>query len=150
MAERYFEDCHVGQVFETGTFEVTLERMVEFAKEYDPQGIHTDEDEAKSFMYPSIISSGWLTASITMRLLVHSEFWADSGVVGIGADHIRWPRPVHAGDKLTATCEILEMRLTKSRPDKGFMKISIVTHNQDGMEVMNMVCNTLVQRRGEG
>ena len=138
----------MGQVFETGSFTVERERMVEFAHEYDPQGIHTSDDEAKDFMYHSIISSGWLTASITMRLLVHSEFWADSGVVGIGADHIRWPRPVHAGDVLRATCEILEMKLTKSRPDKGFMKISIVTHNQDGVEVMSMVCNTLVQRRG--
>lgn len=151
MAERYFEDCHVGQIFETGTFEVTRERMIEFAKEYDPQSFHMDDLAAKNFMYSAgIISSGWLTASITMRLLVHSELWADGGVVGIGADHIRWPRPVHAGNILKVTCEILEMRLTKSRPDKGFMKISCTTHNEEEMEVMHMVCNTLVQRRDIG
>src|SRR5580765_6010364 len=73
MKERYFEDFAVGQKFSSGTIEVTAERIKSFAREFDPQPFHTDEEAARHSFFGALVASGWHTAAMTMRLFAESE-----------------------------------------------------------------------------
>ena len=66
--DRYFEDYQVGDVHEFGTAEVTEERIVSFAQEFDPQPFHVDSEAAADGPFGGIIASGWHTCGLMMRM----------------------------------------------------------------------------------
>jgi acyl dehydratase len=66
----YLEDFTPGAVFELGRIEMTRERILSFAREFDPQPFHTDEEAAKSSIYGGLIASGWHACAAFMRLFV--------------------------------------------------------------------------------
>ncbi len=144
----HYEDLAVGRTFRTASVDVTAEEVASFAARYDPQPFHLDEAAARSSVFGGIVASGWLTASLTMRLMVKSDFDFGSGVVGLGVDSLRWPRPVRPGDRLTATIEIMAMRVSESKPGFGVVKIKTTTTNQRDEVVQVQVSNILVPRRG--
>src|SRR5262249_26283755 len=90
---------------------------------------------------------GWHTAAMTMRLLVEGELRPAGGIIGLGFDEFRWPKPVRPGDELTVESEILEVRPSKSRADQGLIKVRSTTRNQNGDAVQVQAGNLLVQRR---
>lgn len=145
--QRYFEDLAVGQEYRTGTVAVTADEAREFALRYDPQPFHVDPAAAAGSVFGGIIASGWLTAALTMRLMVLGEFGFGSGVIGLGIDTIKWPAPVRPGDTLAARMEILAARASESRPDFGVIKLRTTTVNQRGETVQVLVSNALVRRR---
>src|SRR5580692_460315 len=100
MSERYFEEFAVGQTFGSGRVQVAKEDILRFAREFDPQPFHLDEEAARHTIFGGLAASGWHTAAITMRLLVESELRPAGGIVGAGFDEIRWPRPVRPRDEL--------------------------------------------------
>jgi acyl dehydratase len=91
---RYFEDFQVGQVHELGSYEVTREEMLAFARQYDPQPFHLDEEAGRQSIFGGIIASGWQTAAICHRLLVGSLLADSSSMGSPGLDELRWLRPV--------------------------------------------------------
>ena len=99
-APLYFEDLAVGQTFGTGTVTVEPEMIKAFAAEFDPQPFHLDEDAARGSLFGGLVASGWHTAALTMRLLVGGELQIVGGLIGMGVEELRWPRPVHPGDVL--------------------------------------------------
>jgi len=148
MTVLYFEDFALGQKFGSGWFAVDAAEIKSFAAEYDPEPFHLDEvAAAKNAVLRGLTASGWHTASITMRLLVESEFRPAGGIVGFSADEIRWPRPVRVGDELRVETEILHVRPSKSRPAYGIVKIRTTTFNQGNEPVQILVSNLLVERR---
>lgn len=147
MAHLYLEDFEVGQVFRTKPVRVDAADIVRFAAEYDPQPFHLDEDAAKRSVFNGLAASGWHTAALTMRLLVDSELRIAGGLIGLGFEEMRWPRPVRPGDELRVESEVLEKRDSKSRPQQGLLKMRNSTLNQHDEPVQLSVGTLIVPRR---
>jgi acyl dehydratase len=151
MTERYFlENFAVGQVFVSGRKRVDTEEIKAFATQYDPQPYHLDEEAALKSPFQGLAASGWHTAAMTMRLMVDGEFRPAGGILGVGFDELRWPRPVRPGDELHAKSEILEVRPSKTRPDRGMIRVRTTTFNQNDQEVQSFTGNLIVPRRPGG
>src|SRR5437879_10116874 len=149
MSQRYFEDLKAGDRFKSGTYKVTEEQIVSFAREFDPQPFHLDAAVARQTMFESLIASGWHTAAITMRLFVQTLNFAE-GAIGLGVDELRWPNAVRPGDTLQVETEIVDLRESKSKPNHGIVRLSNVTTNQRGEVVQTMFASALVLRRSGG
>lgn len=143
----YLEDLEVGQRFGSGTVAVTTEAIKAFAREFDPQPFHVDEAAAKATFFGGLAASGWHTAALTMKLLVGGAYQPVGGLIGGGAEELRWPRPVRPGDVLRVESEVLEVQPSQSRPDRGRARIRITTLNQANEPVQIMVANMVVPRR---
>ena len=101
MTERYFEDFVVGQVLKpSGRVTVEKDEIIAFARKFDPQPFHLDEEAARKSIFGRLVASGWHTAAITMSLIARSEYRAAGGTIGLGFDAMRWPKPVLPGDEL--------------------------------------------------
>jgi acyl dehydratase len=148
MTERYLEDYAVGQTFSSsGRVLVEEERIKAFAAEFDPQPFHLDEEQARGSIFGGLAASGWHTAAVTMRLMVESDLKPAGGILGLGFEEFRWPRPVRPGDELRVECEVLEVRPSASRPDRGLITVRTTTLNQDDEPVQITVGNLLVPGR---
>jgi acyl dehydratase len=151
MSERYFEDFAVGEVLKpSGRVRVDKDEIIAFAKTYDPQPFHLDEAAARQSIFGRLVASGWHTAAMTMSLIARSEYRAAGGTVGLGFESLRWPIPVLPGDELRIESEVLETRPSKSRPDRGLIKMRTRTLNQNGEVVQEIVANAMVPRRPAG
>jgi acyl dehydratase len=147
MTERYLEDLHVGDRFESGTFAVTEKGIVDFAHDFDPQPFHLDLDAAKRSVFQGLAASGWHTAAMSMKLFVTGGLRLAGGSVGLSVDELQWPRPVRPGDTLRLDTEIVEVRPSRSKPDRGIIRIRNVTTNQNGEVVQTFLASVLVRRR---
>lgn len=145
--QMFYEDLAVGRQYRGGTVAVTADEVRTFASRYDPQPFHLDPEAGAKSVFGGLVASGWLTASLTMRLMVQSEFRFGSGVVGLGVDSLRWPQPVRPGDVLGVMVEVMAMRTSESKPGFGIVKLKTTTTNQAGETVQVMVSNVLVRRR---
>ena len=149
MSERlYLEDVFVGQRFVTGTQAVTAEAIKAFARDYDPQPFHTDEETAKDSFFDGLAASGWHTAAITMRLQIDSGPPLAGGMIGAGGE-LSWPRPVRPGDVLHVESEVLAVTPSKSRPERGMITLKSETKNQKGEVVQLFTVKLLIWRRPE-
>jgi len=151
MGERYFEDFVVGRVERpNGRVRVEKDEIIAFAKKFDPQPFHLDDEAGRKSIFGRLVASGWHTAAATMSLVASSEYRAASGTIGLGFDGLRWPIPVYPGDELRIETEVIEMRPSKSRPDRGLMKIRTRTLNQNGEVVQELIADAMVPRRPSG
>jgi acyl dehydratase len=146
MSERYFEDLKAGDRFKSGTYKVTEEGIVSFAREFDPQSFHLDSAAAQQSMFKGLIASGWHTAAITMRLFVQTLNFTE-GAIGLGVDELRWPNPVRPNDVLQVETEIVDLRESQSKPNHGIIRLRNVTSNQRGEIVQTMLASALVPKR---
>jgi acyl dehydratase len=149
MKQRYFEDLKAGDRFKSGTYGVSEEQIISFAREFDPQPFHLDSAVARQTMFKDLIASGWHTAAITMRLFVQTLNFAE-GAIGLGVDELRWPAAVKAGDVLQVETEIVDLRLSRSKLSHGIVRLRNVTTNQRGEIVQTMAASALVLRRSDG
>jgi acyl dehydratase len=143
----YFEDFAPGQTFASSAVTVDADAIKLYARQFDPQPFHLDEQAAERTFFKGLAASGWHTVSVTMRLLVDGGLPIAGGIIGAGVDEIRWPRPTRPGDTLRLVTEVLELRPSKSRPDQGLMKVRTTTFNQNDEPVQVMVSNLVVLRR---
>ena len=140
---RYAEDYNVGDVFDLGTYDVTREEIIEFSRKYDPFPFHVDDQAAQETVFGGIISSGWLTALVWLRLM-HKAFLCHETTLGSpGHEEMIWPTPVRPGDRLNGRLEIKESRVSRSKPDLGFVRYSATLSNQEGEEVF-VTTSTLI------
>jgi acyl dehydratase len=147
MSVQYLEDYAVGQIYLTGRHRIDKEQIIAYARQFDPQFYHLDEIAALNSPFKGLAASGWHTASITMRLMVEGEFKPAGGILGVGFDQLSWPRPVRPGDELHVKSEVLEVRPSKSRPDRGMIRVQNTTLNQNDEVVQMFTGNLLVPRR---
>ena len=150
MGYRYFEDFTEGDTYDLGSFSYSAQQIVDFARAYDPQPMHTDGEAARQSIYGGLIASGWQTATSYMRLLVN-EIMRDSASVGSpGIDRLRWLKPVRPGDTLRARFTILEARASNSRPDWGIVRSRGEVLNQKDEVVMDVEAVNFFGRRPPG
>jgi acyl dehydratase len=142
VSDRYLEDLQVGQKVQTASVTLTQEDILEFARRYDPQPMHTDPNAPGG-----LIASGWHTAAIVMRLVADAKPLGDLPVLGMGVDGIEWPRPVRPGDTIQVETEILAIRPSKSQPTHGIVKLRSTARNQHGEVVYVVTPNCWVPRR---
>jgi acyl dehydratase len=145
-AKLHLEDFAVGQTFGSGRLKIDAEQIKAFASAFDPQPFHLDEVSARETFFKGLAASGWHTAALTMRLLVDSPLKPAAGIIGKGGD-IAWPRPVRPGDELRLESEIIEVRPSQLRPDRGTIKMRTTTLNQNGEAVQVLTANLIVMRR---
>lgn len=147
MSELYLEDLHVGDRFGSDTIAVTEESIIAFAREFDPQQFHLDTKAAEQSIFKGLSASGWHTAAMSMKLFVTGELKIAGGSIGLGVDELRWRLPVRPGDVLRLETEILDVRASKSKPDRGIIRIRNVTTNQRSEVVQTFMAFVMVQRR---
>jgi acyl dehydratase len=142
----YLDDLSPGDRFVSGEHALDAAQIVEFAKRFDPQPFHLDEEAAKNTFFQGLAASGWHTASITMHLLVDSGLPLADGVIGSGGE-IQWPRPTRPGDVLHVESEVLEVTPSRSRPERGMVVVRSETRNQHGEVLQRLTTKLVVSRR---
>ena len=145
--ELYFEDFHVGQKFNSvASYSVTAAEIKEFGQKYDPQPFHLDEAAGEASFFHGLAASGWLTAAIVMRLRVQS-IPVVGGMIGAGAEEMRWTEPVRPGDTLRTQIEVVGLRKARSRPDYGVVTTTTHCYNQHNKAVLRATVNFLAPLR---
>jgi acyl dehydratase len=151
MSEPFFEDYIVGEVVKPdGRIRVTKDDIIAFARQFDPQPFHLDEEAGRKSIFGRLVASGWHTAALTMRLIAMNVHRSEGGSIGLGFDALRWPIPVYPGDELRIETEVLEARPSRSRPNQGLLKLRTRTFNQNGQVVQELIGNAMVPRRPTG
>jgi acyl dehydratase len=145
----YLDDLTVGRKFDTNAVMLTLEGCKAFAAEFDPQPFHLDETAANQSVFGRLAASGWYTAAVSMRLLVEGELTIAGGLIGLGGE-VTWPRPAYPGDTLRVETEVLNVRVSESKPDRGIVTVCNQTLNQHGEPVQVALVKMMVPRRPAG
>ena len=145
-APLYLDDLRVGQRFVSGTHQIDEGQIRAFAAQFDPQPFHLDAEAAQATLFGRLVASGWHTAAVTMRLLVEGGLPLAGGIIGAGGE-ITWPNPTRPGDVLQVESEILELRPSRSHPDRGMATIRSETRNELGEVVQVLVAKLVVPRR---
>jgi acyl dehydratase len=138
VEDRYFEDYEPGTVHEFGTIAVQEREIIEFGQRFDPQVFHTDPQAAKQTIYGGLIASGWLTASLMMRLFVDHYLSGIASLGSPGVDEMRWIKPVRPGDSLSLRVTVSQTKRSQSKPDRGVLFSFIEVLNQNHDVVMSM------------
>jgi len=145
---KYFEDLVVGAETDFGTYDVTREEVLEFARKYDPQPFHLSDEAAAQTHFGRLSASGWHTAAMTMALIARAVVKDEQAGLGSpGIDELRWLKPVYPGDTLHVRGEILDKTPSRSRPDMGSFRTRTTVTNQDDVPVMTFVSIVLIRRR---
>jgi acyl dehydratase len=144
--ELYLDDLRVGQRFSSATHALDEGQVIAFAAQFDPQPFHLDSAAAKDMFFGGLVASGWHTAAITMRLMVRGGVPIAGGLIGAGAE-ISWPRPTRPDDVLRVESEVLEITPSRSRPDRGMVKVRSETLNQRDQVVQVLEARMVVPRR---
>jgi len=150
MAYRYFEDFVAGETVELGSVVFTQAEIIDFARAYDPQPMHTDPEAARGSIYGGLIASGWQTATSYMRMLV-DRIMRDSHSIGSpGIENLRWLKPVRPGDTLRGRFTVLDAKLSRSRPEWGIVRSRGEMLNQQDEVVMQVEAVNFFGRRPDG
>jgi acyl dehydratase len=144
---RYFEDFRPGDVIELGSRTITEESILAFAREFDPQAFHVDEEAARHTIYGGLLASGWHTGSILMRLLYDGLLSHTAGLGSPGFDELRWVKPVRPGDTLSGRMTVLESSPSRSKPDRGVVRSLMELRNQHDEVVLTIKGLSLLGRR---
>ena len=143
----YFDDFKVGDELTSPGVTITEAQIIEFALTFDPQPFHVDVTAAERSMFGGLIASGFHTAALTFRLLWQTGALNDGSIGSPGLDELRWLKPVRPGDTLHVVAKVIETRRSRSKPDRGIVKLAYTTKNQHGDVVMTVVGNQLMRLR---
>jgi len=141
---RYFEDFPVGYTETFGSKTVVQDEIIAFAHEFDPQYFHTDPVAAEHSMFRGLVASGWHTVSMTCRMFTDHGLKDVLNLGGIGADDLLWMKAVRPGDTLYVKMTIVDARRSRSKPDRGAVRIRLDTYNQADECVVTATVTTLV------
>ena len=141
------DDLAVGQRFTSGTHALDAAQIKAFAAQFDPQRFHLDEAAADATLFGGLAASGWHTAAITMKLLVGGGAPLSGGLIGAGGE-IAWPKPTRPGDVLQVFSEVIDIKPSRSRPERGTVTLRSETRNQTGDILQVLTAKLVVHRRG--
>lgn len=142
----YLEDLHVGDRFETVSYTMKEDEIKSFATQFDPQPFHLDAAAAKGTFFGELVASGWHVAAISMRLIVTTGPKLAWGIIGLGGE-LKWTNPTRPGDQLRVVTEVVDIRESRSNPDRGTVTLVNETCNQRDEVVQMFRCATFVPRR---
>ena len=145
---QYYEDIAIGIVRRFGRYEVTREEVLEFARKYDPQPFHLDDEAAAQTHFGRVSASGWHTCAMTMSMMVENmKNERQAGIGSPGIDELHWKIPVYPGDTLRVESTVLEKRRSRSRREMGIFRTQVQVFNQHEAMVMEMITNGLIAVR---
>jgi acyl dehydratase len=144
--ELWFDDLRQGDRYASGPVPVEREAALAFARAFDPQPYHLDDEAAARSVFKGLAISGWHTAAIAMRLLVEARPFGQHPILGIGTDELRWLAPVRPGDRLRLEGEILELTASRSK-SQGTVRMKLVLFNQGNEPVYTITPLMIVPRR---
>jgi acyl dehydratase len=141
-----FDDIVVGMVLKSDTpYEFTADEIKEVAGRWDPMPFHVDEAAGMASLFGGLVASGGHTIVVSIKLGTE-EIPGTAAIAGLGIDELRFLAPVRPGDRLTQTTEVVEVRPSGSRPDRGIVRGRRSLRNQDGVEVMTYLVGWMVAR----
>jgi len=144
----YFEDLVVGAETDFGSYAVTREEVLEFARKYDPQPFHLSDEAAAQTHFGRLSASGWHTAAMTMAVIARKVVAEEQAGLGSpGIDELRWLKPVYPGDTLHVRGRIIDKTPSRSKPDLGSFRTETTVTNQDDVPVMRFTSIVLIRRR---
>ncbi len=148
VAMIHFEDLEVGAETYFGSYDVTREEVLEFARKYDPQPFHLSDEEAAKTHFGRLAASGWHTAAMTMAVIArHVVEHRQAGLGSPGIDELRWTKPVFPGDTLHVRGKIVDKTPSRSRPEMGSFRTHTAVTNQNGDQVMSFTSIVLIRRK---
>jgi acyl dehydratase len=144
----YFEDIEIGAETEFGSYDVTREEVLEFARKYDPQPFHLSDAAAAKTYFGRLSASGWHTCAMTMGVIARRVVKEEQAGLGSpGIDELRWLKPVYPGDRITVRGRIIEKTPSRSKPEIGTFRTETTVTNQDDVPVMRFTSIVLIRRR---
>ncbi|MBL8403306.1 MAG: MaoC family dehydratase [Dechloromonas sp.] len=147
MDTRTLDDLAPGQRFISPGLTLTEAEIIDFAWRYDPQAFHLDATAAANSPYGGLIASGFQSLAICFRLFIQSGILAESSMGSPGIDELRWLAPVRPGDTLHSEIEVLEVRPSNSKPDRGIARLKYHAVNQRNETVLTFIVNHLLRRK---
>jgi acyl dehydratase len=144
-----FEDFPLGHFGTFGPRHVTREELLEFAAEFDPQPMHLDEEAAKRSMLNGLAGSGWHLCSIMMRMMFDGFIGRTASLGSPGVNELRWLSPLRPGDDLTLGIDVVEARVSRSRPTTGIVTIKGLVRNASGQVLCEIISPLIVRRRAD-
>jgi acyl dehydratase len=145
-----FEDFAPGDVATYGAYRLSEEDLLDFAREFDPQPMHLDAEVAKSSLLGGLAASGWHVCAILMRLVAEGFLLEAASDGAPGIDEVKWLRPVRPGDTLGVRHTVLDTRLSRSQPGRGFVRFRFEVRNEAGEVVMEQTNSIMVRTRAPG
>jgi acyl dehydratase len=144
---RYLDDFAVGEKFTTGEAEISEAMILAFARDYDPQPFHLDPIAAQGSIYGSLIASGFQTLALGFRLVWDTGVYDGSSLGSPGFDELRWLKPVRAGDRLRVEAEVIGITPSRSKPDRGIIRVAYRYLDQRGEPVLTCAMMHMLRRR---
>lgn len=155
----FFEDIVIGEPIELGAHRFTREEILSFARRFDPQRFHLDEEAAKDTIFGGLCASGWHTASVWMRLMVAHRARIVDEITASGANparqgpspglrELKWLKPVYPGDTIAYRSTPREKVELSSKPDWGLLVTFNEGVNQEGDRVISFIGQVFIERRG--
>ena len=150
MSSQWFEDFEVGQRFVSQGVTFTEASIIEFATRYDPQRFHIDREAAAKTHFGGLIASGFHTLGLSFRMFFELGVIRESGIGAPGIEELRWTAPVRPGDTLYTEAEVIEVRPSRSKTDRGTVRLLYTARNHRGETVMTLIVPQIVARRPSG
>jgi acyl dehydratase len=147
MDSRYLDDLREGQTFKTNGLTLTEAEIIDFAWRYDPQPFHLDIGEAARSPYGGLIASGFQSLALCFRLFIQTGVFLESSLGSPGIDELRWLAPVRPNDTLHCEVEVLDVRPSNSKPDRGIARLRYQAKNQRNEAVLSFIVNHLLRRQ---
>lgn len=142
-----FEDFPQGHFGSFGPRHVTREEIIAFAAEFDPQPMHLDDEAANASMLKGLSGSGWHLSSLMMRMLFDGFIHRTASLGSPGVNEMRWMSPLRPGDDLMLDVDVVEARVSQSRPTTGIVTFKCSVRNAAGERLCEMVSPIIIKRR---
>jgi acyl dehydratase len=139
-----FHEFYIGQVIRTKSITLTKEDITRFAKEFDPQYMHLDEEKASQGRFNGIIASGIQTLAVSFKLWVETGSYGDEVIAGTAMNNIKFMKPVYPGDELYAVVEVTGA--IEKRNDTGLVTVLLKTYNSTEEQVFEGELSVLVKQ----
>ncbi len=148
--QRFLDDFDEGETFVCPGITLTESEIIDFALKYDPQAFHLDSVAASQSLFGGLIASGFQTLSLCFRLFIQSGMLAECSMGSPGIDELRWLAPVRPGDTLRTEVEVIAVKPSRSKPDRGILRLKYTAINQHGDMVLTFIVNHFLRRRVDG